>query len=321
MAGFIQAAFALPVKFFRGWRWEHMWMAQAVTSNLLFPLLWAWSLSSGFWRLAADVPRSHWLACYGLGVLWGMGGVAYGLTLTRLGISFAYSFVFGTTTLAGALLPLLLSLVEAPRRPLIFAAGMAMCLVAIVAIGILRRGGGRQDAMPMPIGSPPYRWALLIGLFAGVFSASYGLAFSYGFREVDAFLRAGVPPVSAPLIIALPVYLGSATVAIPLGLFCAARSRTLPFFLERHAAWNWMLAFFMGICGTAGVILYGFGSSAAGHPAPNVSFGIYMTFFVLAGNAMGYLSGELRGRSAAAGAGFALSLAGLIGAAWLLNLR
>src|SRR5437763_15173564 len=94
-AGFVQASFALPVKYFRSWRWEQMWVAQAVTSNLLFPLLWAGLLPSQFWSLAATVPATEWLMFYGLGLLWGIGGAAYGLTLTRLGISFAYSFVFG----------------------------------------------------------------------------------------------------------------------------------------------------------------------------------------------------------------------------------
>lgn len=319
-AGFVQAAFALPIKYFREWRWEQMWVAQAVTSNLLFPLLWAALLPAHFWSLAATVPAAEWIEFYSLGVLWGIGGAAYGLTLTRLGISFAYSFVFGTTTLTGALLPLFLKLVASPERPHLFALGLSLCLIATIAVSVLRRGGPSASEMPMPIGCPTYQSALLLALAAGVFSASYGLAFSIGFREISRFLEAGISSVSAPLAVALPLYLGSATVAISLGLACAVRSGTLGSFIGARPVRNWGLALVMGLCGTGGVLLYGVGSTAEGHAAPNVSFGIFMTLFVFAGNAMGWLTGELRGRSPAAASAFAISIAGLVCAAWLLNL-
>jgi hypothetical protein len=173
----------------------------------------------------------------------------------------------------------------------------------------------------MPIECASYGSAVLLALAAGIFSASYGLAFSFGFAEVQHFVRAGVSAVSASLVVALPVYLGSATIAIPLGIICSIRSRTLGYFLRTNATWNWSLALLMGLCGTGGVLLYGAGSSLPGHAASNVSFGIFMTLFVLAGNAMGWLTREFQGRSAAAASGFLLSMAGLICGAWLLNLR
>lgn len=39
LAGAAQASFALPMKHFRGWRWEHVWVGQALTSNLIFPMV------------------------------------------------------------------------------------------------------------------------------------------------------------------------------------------------------------------------------------------------------------------------------------------
>jgi hypothetical protein len=154
-----------------------------------------------------------------------------------------------------------------------------------------------------------------------VFSASYGLAFTFGFGSVTALASRGVAAVSAPLVVALPVYLGAASVAIPIGLFCATRSRTMSLFYREHRLWNWFLALMMGLCGVGGVVLYGLAGSGSGHPSPNVAFGIYMTFFVLAGNAFGLITGEMRGRSAGASAGLLLSIGGLIAAAWLLNVR
>jgi hypothetical protein len=115
------------------------------------------------------------------------------------------------------------------------------------------------------------------------------------------------------------VYLGGASVAVPVGLFFAKRSRTLPLFVGRHAAWNWSLAVVMGLCAAATVVLYGLGGTIAGHPAPNVSFGIFMTFLVLGGNALGFAIGEIRGNGPGVNAGLWMSSCGLVLAAWLLN--
>ena len=321
LSGFVQAAFGLPVKYFRRWRWEQMWVAQSVTSNVLFPLLWAALLPPEFWRLAARLPGSEWLALYGFGLLWGIGGVGYGLTLTRLGLAFSYSFVFGTTTLTGALLPLLLRMVERPARPALFAAGLVLGLLGIVATGLLQRGGERKSDLPMPLGPPSYGSAVAIAIAAGVFSASYGLAFSYGFPAVRELMEGGIPSAMAPVMVALPMYAGAASVAVPVGLACAVRSGSLGLFYGAGARRNWALALAMGLCGVGGVLLYGYGGSAPGHPSPNVSFGIYMTFFVLAGNAFGVAAGELRGRPRAVVAMWLASTGVLIGAAWLLNVR
>jgi hypothetical protein len=115
------------------------------------------------------------------------------------------------------------------------------------------------------------------------------------------------------------VYLGGASVAVPVGLFFAKRSRTLPLFVGRHAAWNWSLAVVMGLCAAATVVLYGLGGTIAGHPAPNVSFSIFMTFLVLGGNALGFATGEMRGNGTGVNAGLWMSSCGLVLAAWLLN--
>ena len=108
---------------------------------------------------------------------------------------------------------------------------------------------------------------------------------------------------------------------IPLGVLVAARAHGLPLFLGRHAMWNWSLAAVMGLCATASAVLYGFAGSGAGHPSPNVSFGVFISFLVLGSNALGLSTGELRGSSLRVSAGLLCSAGGLVAGAWLLNAR
>jgi hypothetical protein len=77
----------------------------------------------------------------------------------------------------------------------------------------------------------------------------------------------------------------------------------------------------MGICAAATAVLYGFASSAAGHPSPNISFGIFISFLVLGGVGLGLAGGEMRGTAARSRTGLLLSACGLVAGACLLNAR
>ncbi|MGC9970303.1 MAG: L-rhamnose/proton symporter RhaT [Bryobacteraceae bacterium] len=320
-SGFFQAAFALPVRHLRKWRWEQMWVAQSVTANVLFPLSWAAVVPATFWSQAARIPWFHWAASYGWGLIWGLGGVAWGLAMTRLGIAFSNSFIFGVTAMTGALLPLALNAVDNPPHPWLFGGGLVLCLLTTALIGSLRRHGRQEPLLPMPLSFRSYPGIVAIAVFAGFASAGYGLAFTFSFAFIRNLVANGISPLSASLVVVLPVYLGAASVAIPLGVFVAARSGSLALFLGRHAAWNWSLALGMGLCAMAAAVLYGWASSAAGHPSPNVSFGVFISFLVLGGTALGFASGEMRGCTPGTRAGLLLSACGLVAGAWLLNAR
>ncbi len=318
IASLVQAAFVLPIRYFLGWRWEQMWVAQAITCSLC-AVLWACLLPLEFWRLAAALPLYHWILCYVFGLLWGVGGVAYGLTLTRLGISFAYSFVFGVTILVGTLLPLWLDSIQRPTKPYAFAGGILLGLVGTAAIGVVRRRRRADDLMALPFPPPQYRWAIFLALAAGVFSACYGLAFTVRMDVLTSLIDRGVSATSASLAVALPLYLGSASFQVPFGLACARRTGTLGLFIRSGNSRNWALAMAMGICGTGGSFIYGWASSRHGHLPPNISYCILTILFIVAGNTMAYLTGELRHRSLVANAPLLAGLACLISAIWLLR--
>jgi hypothetical protein len=70
VSGLFQAAFAIPIRHLRHWRWEQIWVAQSVVANFLLPLVWAAVVPGVFWDQAYRVPYSHWVAAYG----WGPSG-------------------------------------------------------------------------------------------------------------------------------------------------------------------------------------------------------------------------------------------------------
>jgi hypothetical protein len=72
VSGLFQAAFAIPIKHLRDWRWEQLWVAQSVMANIRLPLAWAAVVPGVFWDQASRLPYSHWVASYGWGLVWGL---------------------------------------------------------------------------------------------------------------------------------------------------------------------------------------------------------------------------------------------------------
>ena len=57
VSGLFQAAFAVPIKHLRNWRWEQVWVAQSVMANILLPL--AFVVSTWLIRTLAPDAEGH----------------------------------------------------------------------------------------------------------------------------------------------------------------------------------------------------------------------------------------------------------------------
>lgn len=300
LAGIAGASFAWPMKYFRGWRWEHVWVGQALTSNLAFPLVTLGLLWPFFRGYAAEIPPGRFVMMAMLGVAWGLGGIGYGICLVLLGLSFTYSVIFSVTTVFGALLPMWIGLRARPAHFTSFSLGLFLCVagIAVIAKAAAQRerdGSGQADTsgtLAMPVPKLSSKSSVLLAVVAGVLSAAMGLALVINEDLVNHLVQSGMSPVMAPLIVWAPLGLGSGLVALLFGIWCAVRSSSLRFFYQTHPFRNWMLVCLMGALGFGVLLLYGLGSTANGHPPKNVSWAVYMTVYILAGNGIGLLTRE-----------------------------
>ncbi len=322
LAGVAGASFAWPMKYFREWRWEHVWIGQALTSNLAFPLLTLallWPLFRGY---IVEVPAGRFGVMVLLGMAWGLGGIGYGLCLVLLGLSFTYSVIFSVTTVVGALLPMWIGLRARPPHILIFNLGLGLCVAGIVVIAGAaarreREASGQANTsaqLAMPVPPLSHQTSLLIALVAGLFSSAMGLTLVINEDLVNHLVRGGMSPVLAPLLVWIPLGLGSALVALIFGFWCARRSASVRDLYQSHPWRNWSLATLMGALGFGVLLLYGLGSTASGHPPRNVSWAVYMAVYILAGNGIGLLTREWKDGSAGTYAQLATGIGLLLGA-------
>ncbi len=117
VSGAMNAAFALPMKYSRTWKWENQWLVFSVVGILFVPWALAFALVPQLTHVYAEVaPRALWLAL-AFGLLWGIAQVTFGLSLRIVGVALTFAVVSGLASLTGSLIPMLALYPEELFRP------------------------------------------------------------------------------------------------------------------------------------------------------------------------------------------------------------
>ena len=105
IGSFCQSSSYVPIKKVKEWSWESFWLIQGVFAWLVFPLLGALlGIPQGgslfdLWG-AGGAPMSIFY-----GILWGVGGLTFGLSMRYLGVALGQSIALGTCAGFGTLFP------------------------------------------------------------------------------------------------------------------------------------------------------------------------------------------------------------------------
>src|SRR6267154_6634333 len=147
IGGAASGSFYLPFKKVKGWRWESYWIIGGLFSWLIVPPVAAWITLPGFTAIIHETPSSVIFYTILFGVLWGIGGLTYGLGVRYLGMSLGNSVVLGFCSAFGALVPsFYYNFVSAPGKTTfdellstpwgqIILLGVVLCLLGIYLCG------------------------------------------------------------------------------------------------------------------------------------------------------------------------------------------
>lgn len=136
IGSFCQSSSYVPIKKVKEWSWESFWLIQGVFAWLVFPFLGSLlGVSEGgslFELWGAGGAGMSIL----YGILWGVGGLTFGLSMRYLGVALGQSISLGTCAGFGTLLPALLresNLFEG--NGLVLLLGVCITLAGIAIIG------------------------------------------------------------------------------------------------------------------------------------------------------------------------------------------
>ncbi len=304
VGAFCQSSSYVPINRIKSWSWESYWIVQGVFAWLLFPLAGSLLSLSGtggsfgelLGLMQAD-PKGTWLTIL-FGVLWGVGGLTFGLSMRYLGVALGQSIALGTCSGLGAILGPVLTGHAADLTGAVIV-GVVVTLLGIAIIGVA--GWMKSSALPeaekkKAVKDFNFGKGLFVAVLAGLMSACFNIGLSFG---ADLFL-----PGTKPIFRTLP-----ATMLVTFGGFLTnacycfwqnAKNRTWGDY-RQGALWGHNLLF----CALAGLLWYSqfFGLSLgkgflAGFPVLiTFSWCILMALNVTFSNVWGIILNEWKGSS------------------------
>ena len=186
MGSFGQSSSYVPINKVKQWSWESFWLTQGVFAWLVFPLLGAMlAVPSGSSLVAIlSLDFSAALKAMLFGMLWGVGGLTFGLSMRYLGVAMGQSVALGTCSAFGTVIPSVLSGNDLfAGDGLILLTGVSIALAGIAVIGYagsLRSSQMSEEDKRIAVKDFALSKGLLVALLAGVMSACFALGLDAG---------------------------------------------------------------------------------------------------------------------------------------------
>ncbi len=184
IGAFCQSSSYVPINKIKEWSWESYWIVQGVFAWLLFPLLGALlAVPSGesLFAMYAAHPHESLLTIF-FGILWGVGGLTFGLSMRYLGVALGQSIALGTCSGLGAILgPVFTGHAGDLTSAVII--GVVVTLIGIGIIGVA--GWMKSQALPeeekkKAVKDFNFGKGIAVALLAGFMSACFNIGLSFG---------------------------------------------------------------------------------------------------------------------------------------------
>lgn len=251
VGAFCQSSSYVPINRIKSWSWESYWLVQGVFAWLLFPLLGALLAvpqGESLFAMYAAYPKESLLSIL-FGVLWGVGGLTFGLSMRYFGVALGQSIALGLCSGLGAILGPVFTGKTGDLTTAIWV-GVVVTLIGIAIIGIA--GGMKAAALPeeekkKAVKDFNFGKGLAVAVLSGVMSACFSIGLSFG-----ADLQW---PETKPIFASLP-----ATLLVTFGgfltnaVYCLLQNRKNKTFgdYRQGALWGNNLIF----CALAGLLWY-----------------------------------------------------------------
>ena len=201
LGGLASASFYVPYRRVRGWSWETYWLAGGVMSWIVAPWLLAACLTNNLLHVLRTAPLSAVIWTYFFGVLWGLGGLTFGLTMRYLGLSLGMSVALGYTAVFGTLVPPLFHgqfmQLLAQRSGVVILIGVGICIAGIVlagAAGMSKESELSQEEKLASVKEFTLKRGIGVATFCGVMSSCFAFGLDAG-NPIKALTIAQGTPV------------------------------------------------------------------------------------------------------------------------------
>jgi L-rhamnose-H+ transport protein len=184
LGAFCQSSSYVPINRIKKWSWESYWIVQGVFAWLVFPFLGALlAVPEGhslFEIYAAHPTDALWAMFFG--VLWGVGGLTFGLSMRYLGVALGQSVALGTCAGLGTILtPIFTGNTSDLTTPVLV--GVVVTLLGIGIIGYagsLKSASLSEEEKKKAVKDFNFTKGITVALLAGFMSACFSIGLGFG---------------------------------------------------------------------------------------------------------------------------------------------
>lgn len=192
IGAFCQSSCYVPINKIKDWSWESYWIIQGVFAWLILPFLGALlavPAGESLFGLFADAPSFNlWMTIF-FGILWGVGGLTFGLSMRYLGVALGQSIALGTCAGLGTIMgPVLLNIFFPELNALdsltyAVIIGVVVTLLGIAIIGMagsMKAASLSEEEKKAAVKDFNFPKGLAIALLAGFMSGCFNVGLEFG---------------------------------------------------------------------------------------------------------------------------------------------
>jgi L-rhamnose-H+ transport protein len=320
IGGLMSAIFYLPYRRVKFWAWETYWLVGGIFSWLIVPWVFASLMVPNLWQTLSHAPLKSACWSFIFGMLWGIGGAMFGLTVRYLGIALGTSMALGYCATFGTLLPPIFSgefmSVIKSTAGLVVMGGVGVCLLGIVISGLA--GVAKEKEVPdkdkqASIREFSFKKGVWVATFCGIMSACMSYGFAAGKPIAALAVSNGASDLWKNLPVLIIVLAGGFTTNLLWCGFLNIRNKTAGNYLQSSVAVppfdasaprieRVSLLANYALCAVAGTLwymqffFYGMGTTKMGRYDFS-SWTLHMATIIIFGTLVGLLLSEWKGVS------------------------
>jgi len=310
LGGFASGSFYMAFKKVKIWAWESYWLIGGLFSWLIVPPLAAALTIPGFADIIDQAEFTVFRWTYIMGVLWGIGGLTYGLGIRFLGMSLGNSVILGYCAAFGSLIPPLyynyfpqpgkisFSYMMSNEGGRMVLLGVLVCLVGIFICG--RAGVMKESDLPeaekrKSIAEFSLVKGLIVATISGILSACFNFGIEAGKPMAEAAVAQGYNPLFQNNVTYVVLLWGGLTTNFIWCIVLNAKNKTFPDYTDKKAPLvkNYIFSALAGTTWFLQFFFYGMGESKLGNGAS--SWILHMAFIILVSNMWGIFLKEWNG--------------------------
>jgi L-rhamnose-H+ transport protein len=325
IGGFASGSFYIPYKKVKGWAWESFWIVGGIFSWLIVPPLAAFLTVPGFMDIIRATHGNILFLTYFFGLLWGIGGLTYGLGVRYLGVSLGSTIILGLCSVFGALVPAVyynfvptadkdsITTLATTHWGQMVLLGIFVCVIGIIICG---RAGTLKEKDLAKAGAvanenKDYRFGMgiFVAIVSGVLSACFAFGIDAGHHmaaEADKLWKIAqhIDPKNDTVhflyqnnVTYIVILWGGLTTNFIWCMILNARNKTFGNYTDSKTPLlkNYIFSALAGTTWFLQFFFYGMGESKLGNGAS--SWILHMAFIILVANMWGIILKEWKGVS------------------------